>query len=118
MELRNNGNQDVMLDVLSKIEAHLAALRANANQADRTWLTIREAADVLRVSRDTIERMITSGRLRAARIDTCIGKGKRVRYRIRREWLDECLNETKSPIRNTRQFKRRRGKTQPIDFIG
>lgn len=115
---RTDDNSANLLCILRKIEAHLAALRAEATTPSRSWLTVSEAANLLQVSRDTIERMITAGQLRAARLDTKQGRGDRTRYRIHRDWTDECLSETRPQVRNGQQFKRRRGKSQPIDYIG
>jgi excisionase family DNA binding protein len=46
----------------------------------REWLTVPEAADYLRVSQRTLERLVASGDVRSSTVDR--------RRIIRREWLD------------------------------
>jgi excisionase family DNA binding protein len=104
---------------LQKIEEHLAALRDGYAKASRDWLTVQEAADELRVSRDTIERLIGSGKLRAAEVATRMGTGLRHRYRIRREWLDEYLLASTGPAEPlTNHSRLKRQGSQGVDFIG
>lgn len=107
-----------VIRVLERIEAHLAALRNGATQQAREWLTIRDAAEVLKVSSDTIERLIAGGKLQASEIATGEGTGMRHRYRIRRAWLDAFLlaGANAPPSRSQRsQITRGAGS---IDFIG
>jgi len=78
-------------ELLRRIESHLAAIRQAQETAASDWLTITEAARVLRVSRDTIERLIGSGQLRAVAIHTRTGSARRRRYRIKRAWIEEYL---------------------------
>ena len=107
-------------DVLVQIEEHLAALREDRVAPSPDWLTVEEAARHIRLSRDTIERLIGSGQLKAAAIETPKGRGRRSRYRIQREWLDEFMQSRtrpnaaseRSPARRRRRFK------APHDFIG
>ena len=49
------------------------------------WLTVREAADLLRFDPETIRRSIRSGRLRAVKI----GHSRKARWRIRADWLQQ-----------------------------
>jgi len=116
----NSANGEV-LRVLKQIEAHLAVLRDGVPGAARRWLTLDEAADELRLSRDTVERLITSGQLQAAELSTHAGRGLRRRYRIRRDWLEAYLLDTvrvKTRPGRTRQSRRASNGRVPIDFIG
>lgn len=108
-----------MAETLHRIEAHLAGIRDGAPTLLRQWLTVQEVANELRVSRDTVERLIGSGRLKAAELRTPSSRGQRHRYRIRREWVEEFL------LRNVKQGEaaehrstRRRRDTPERDFIG
>lgn len=92
--MNSNGDEtytEQMLDVLRRIEAYLAALNDVQPPTPREWLTVSEVAKELRVSRDTIERLIGSGQLRATCVRTSNGRGRRNRYRIHRDWLNEYL---------------------------
>ena len=107
-----------LLQVLEQIEAHLSDLRRSSSKSGEDWLTVMDAADELKVSRDTVERLISSGRIRVSEITTKAGKGLRRRYRIRRDWLEAYLMEKsgkrhEAPVRRTL-----RPKTDDIDFIG
>lgn len=114
----NLANGEV-LRLLRQIEEHLAALRYGARNAASTWLTIAEVAEELRLSRDTIERLIAAGKLRAAEVRTSAGRGARRRYRVRREWVDAFLADSISPLqRSVRKARRARELRPGIDFIG
>lgn len=56
------------------------------------WLLGIEAATYLRISAKTIYREARAGRLRHARV------GGRRELRFRREWLDQWLEATATPI--------------------
>ena len=56
------------------------------------WLTAREAAARLRISRDTLYREVRAGRLRAARI------GGRWSLRFLPEWCDTYLEASSTPV--------------------
>ncbi|NLX15226.1 MAG: helix-turn-helix domain-containing protein [Phycisphaerales bacterium] len=107
-------------DVLEQIEEHLAALRAGRTSPQQEWLTVTEVADELKVSRDTIERLIGSGQMKAASIETPKGRGKRSRYRVRRDWMEDfMLSKANSAPTTPRQNHRRRPRLKsPYDFIG
>lgn len=111
-------DQDVT-HILHRIEGHLAMMRKAQQMARREWLTVREVALELQVSRDTIERLVASGRLRATRLQTSVASGRRCRYRIRREWIEEfLLDNTKVPDQ-CRHQPQRRGRCRPApNFIG
>ena len=106
--------------VLTQIEEHLAALRAEHARSPEDWLTVEEVAKALKLSRDTVERLIGSGQLKAAAIDTPRGRGRRSRHRIRRDWMDEFMQQRTaaktSPVPPATRHKRR-FKTDH-DFIG
>ena len=54
------------------------------------WLTIRDAAGLLRVGRRTLDRQIRAGRLKAARVN---GRD----LRIHRSWLEEWASKQVDP---------------------
>lgn len=115
---QNQPSQADMLQVLQQIEAHLAALRHGAAPPRQNWLTVEEVAQELRLSRDSIERLIAVGRLQAAEVTGVAGRGRRRRYRICREWIDDFLTNSVSP-RYTKPPTRRspHPAPPPIDFI-
>lgn len=104
---------------LRRIEEHLAAIRQQQEGSSRTWLTVEDVAHELQVSRDTVERLIAFGKLKAAPITTSEGSGIRKMYRIKAEWLDGFLlslvprNATDYAIR-----PRRESRSGGTDFIG
>jgi excisionase family DNA binding protein len=83
------------------------------------YLTIQEAARLLKVGEDTVERLISSGQLKAAEIS---GKGKsagRKIRRIRREAVDELMKATETSHEQSRSPRRRtRRNDSPKDYIG
>lgn len=106
-------------ETLHRIEEHLAAIRNGSSTTAREWLTIQDVADELQVSRDTIERLIASGRLKAAEIRTPSGRGHRHRYRIRREWLEDFLLQSVALQYHPKQGRHRSSfRTAQRDFIG
>ena len=108
---------DDSVEVLRKIEEHLAALRDRGTARARTLLTVQEVADELQVSCDTVERLILTGRLKAAAINGS-GNGQRRLYRIRRTWLDEFLKEAIPLHAPTKTIRKRRRPPRFPDFIG
>jgi excisionase family DNA binding protein len=108
-----------VLRVLRQIEEHLAALRNGAHNAASQWLTIDEVAKELRLSRDTVERLIAVGKLRAAEVSTSAGQGARHRYRVRRDWIDEFLDGSVRPSHKAVRDHPRSGRLRSrVDFIG
>ena len=106
--------------LLEQIEEHLAAMRTERMRPPEVWLTVEEVAQELKLSRDTVERLIGSADLRAASIETPRGQGQKSRYRVRREWLDEFMQSKTQP--ETRRSigaspRKRRIRADP-DFIG
>ena len=66
-----SNNRDSPLDrdlakTLHRIEEHLRAIRGGAGTTSRDWQTIQDVAEQLQVSRNTVERLIASGKLKAA----------------------------------------------------
>ena len=108
-----------LLQVLLRIEAHLAAMRPGGPSPVAQWLTVDQVARELSLSRDTIERWVASGRLQAAELTTSAGCGRRRRYRIRREWLENFLAESVHLHSDgDRKHERRRRLRARVDFIG
>lgn len=77
--------------ILRRIEEHLSAIRQQQEGRSRTWLTVQDVAEELQVSRDTIDRLIGNGKLKAAPMTTAEGDGIRRMYRIKSDWLEEFL---------------------------
>ncbi len=112
----NNDSEQGVAAILQRIEEHLAAvLRAQAS-ATATWLTIHDVARELQVSRDTVERLIGAGELRAAKLSTSASKRCRFRYRIHRSWLNEFLTSQVDAINKDKTSARRH--SNGTDFIG
>lgn len=108
-----------LLQVLLRIEAHLAAMRPGGAMQPMQWLTPDQVATELGLSRDTIERWVASGRLPAAELTTSAGSGTRRRYRIRRDWLDDFLqNSVRSHFEADHKRRRSRPLDTRVDFIG
>jgi excisionase family DNA binding protein len=114
----DNMDADQLLTVLQRIEAHLAALRNDTANGHHDWLTLEQAAEELSVSRDTVDRMISSGQLRVATISTQAGRGFRNRYRVRREWLEQCLVEKRQVKTPESRRRSHRSNGSKIDYIG
>ena len=90
---------------------------SHEDKAAREWLTVQEAADLLSVSKDTIQRLIGSGQLESAAITTQEGKGFKKRHRIRREWLEDYLLSTTMQQENTGGTSRKKRTDVVHDFI-
>lgn len=107
-------DQDVV-QILRHIEERLAMMSSRPVKTPGDWLTVGEAAAELKLSKDTIQRLIAAGSLKAAQIATPNGSIRR-RYRIRREWLEELM----TPRNDATRSKQRRcpRNDSPIDFIG
>lgn len=116
---KDNPESGELLRVLQRIEAHLTAIRHAVPPPARQWFTVDEVAEELHVSRDTVERLIAGGKLRAAELTTQAGRGARHRYRIRRDWVDAFLTGSvrapQKPVRENRRSPKLRSR---IDFIG
>jgi len=108
-----------LLQVLLRIEAHLAAMRPGGAFQTMQWLTVDQVAKELELSRDTVERWVSSGRLPAAQLTTSAGIGTRCRFRIRRDWLEDFLQKSvRSHFADDRKRRRNRALRAKIDFIG
>ena len=115
----NNSQTDELLPVLQQIEAHLSAIRDAALRPERQWLTIGEVAEQLHLSRDTVERLIAAGKLKAAELSTRAGRGVRHRYRVHRNWVDAFLADSvRPPQKSTRERRRPPQLRSTVDFIG
>ena len=115
---RKETNGDVV-ELLVRIEQHLAAIREHSERASCQWLTVDEVAAELQVSRDTVERLVAAGRLKASQIETPKGRGRRHRYRIHREWIDNFFHRNIKPSPPAERPQRRKRIGQDtIDFIG
>ena len=104
---------------LRRIEEHLAAIRQQQEGRSRTWLTVQDVAQELQVSRDTIDRLIAFGKLKAAPITTSESNGRRKMHRIKTAWVEEFLDSLvfdRSSGRTTRS--RRTTRIEGADFIG
>jgi excisionase family DNA binding protein len=109
-----------MLEKLSEIAQHLAILRSQVHNPPREWLTIGETARELQLSIDTIQRLIHSGKLKAARLETEKVQGRRCRYRIHREWIIELMNSLvsqKVPELRPLKSNRPNRSVDKMDFI-
>jgi excisionase family DNA binding protein len=60
--------------------------------SESPWLTVKEAATTAKCGAKLIYREIKAGRLRAARI------GNRRDLRIHRDWIDDWLERSATPI--------------------
>jgi excisionase family DNA binding protein len=82
--------------VREEVQAQMAVFQPQSND----WLTVREAADYLRVSQRTLERLIAAGELRSTNVER--------RRLVRREWLDAFAEAREE--RATSPGSRRRGR--------
>lgn len=107
-----------LLQVLQQIEGHLAALRAGTASARPDWLTVDEVAGELKLSRDSVERLIACGRLQAAEVTGVSGRGRRRRVRIHRDWVDAFLKSSvKLHSAEPKVRRSRSASAATIDFI-
>ena len=79
-----------MIQILERIEDLLTSIK-QTEYLSYEWLTVQQVADQLQVSRDTVERLIASGKLKASEINASAMRGERYRYRIRHDWVDDFL---------------------------
>ena len=104
---------------LRRIEEHLAAILQQQERRSRTWLTIQEVAQELQVSRDSIDRLIASGKLKAAPIATSESNGRRKMHRIKTAWVEEFLDSLVFNRPSGRSTRSRRVPSEGgVDFIG
>ena len=94
---------------LRRIAEHLAAIRESQRNNSREWLTIANVAEELQVSKDTVERLVAAGHLRAAMLSTPRSRGWRRRYRVHRDWVAEFLLASVSPAPPTKKSVHRSG---------
>ena len=121
-QVRPDNSSDLeLVKMLERIEQHLAAIRTSYQRANDEWLTVPEVAQTLKVSKETVLRLIASRQLKAAEIETDMGAGKRHLHRIHRDWVrqfmfgtvEDARPEVEPPLRSPP--RRTKGK---IDFIG
>ena len=119
-QMRRNPDQTDtnVAQTLRKIEEHLAAMREAQDLRSRDWLSIREAAQELAVSPDTIERLVRSGDLAASKVTTSSGSAQRFIYRIRRDWLEEYLLRHRDPLSDPQKRRQHNLPSNDKDFIG
>ena len=93
-------------------------MQSKPNLENRPWLTIREVANRLYVSRDTVERWIHDGQLRAVDVSTTAKNGtKRVFWRIDPDDLEIFLDERANRPPLPKKTPSRRNRTEVIEFI-
>ncbi|MBN1509897.1 MAG: helix-turn-helix domain-containing protein, partial [Sedimentisphaerales bacterium] len=102
-----------LAEVLERLEEHLSSMRSDQVKSPHDWLTIEEVAEELRLSRDSIERLVGSGQMKSAIIDTPRGKGQRTCFRIRREWIDEFMQTSVRPFQLPVRSSNHRGSIRP-----
>ena len=96
----------------------LGEMQSNPNRQNGAWLTIRELADQLHVSRDTVERWIHDGQLRAVDVGTLARNGaQRVFWRIDPDDLEVFLEGRANKPAVPRKTHHKRNKTEVIEFI-
>ena len=104
---------------LRRIEGHLAAIRQQQERRSRTWLTVQDVAEELQVSRDTIDRLIAYGKLKAVPITTSESNGRRKMHRIKTAWVEEFLDSLVLDRPSGRTGRSRRApRIEGADFIG
>ena len=117
----NRISSERLAEALERLEEQLSSRRSDQVKSPHDWLTIEEVAEELRLSRDSIERLVGSGQMKAAAIDTPRGKGRRSRIRNRREWIDEFMQTrvrpSAPPVRSMPHRRRRKRDSAP-DFVG
>ena len=95
----------------------------SGDHSDRTlgnseWLTVQEVVAELKVSRDTVERWIHSGQLRAANVGAVPHHGVgRASWRVSAKALDEFLAARASQAPLPASPKLHRRKTDVIEFV-
>jgi excisionase family DNA binding protein len=113
---RNSLNGTIQADPSESEKAASSEAGEDGNSSNRPYLTVTDAAKLLNVGDDTIERMIKRGDLPVVEISGRGELGSRRLKRIRRESLDALMKQKErteySPVR-----RRRKRDTTP-DFIG
>lgn len=94
-----------------------SSLAKGSQAGAKGWLAIQEVADLLNISRDTVERWINAGYLRAvdvsARNSSCRRRTWRISYECLERFLETRANRVPTPERTTP----RRKKPDVIEFI-
>ena len=81
------------------------------------WLTIQEVADLLKVSRDTVERWINAGCLRAVDVSARNSSPRRRTWRVSSASLDRFLETRVNVAPMPERTTHRRKKPDVIEFI-
>ena len=90
----------------------------NSHHHNSEWLTIQEVALRLQVSRDTVERWITTGNLRAVDVNGRPKKqSRRSLWRISAKSLDAFLDARANSSSAPPPLPRRQHLNNVIDFI-
>ena len=84
-----------------------------------SWLTIQDIADLLRVSRDTVERWIHTGQLRAVDVSSDKARsGRRTSWRISTNSLERFLEaRANRPYHPRRETRRRKAMPGTIEIV-
>jgi excisionase family DNA binding protein len=93
-------------------------IRSQPSQEKGSWLTIKQVAGGLQVSRDTVVRWIHDGELRAVNVSAGIENGaQRVSWRIKPENLEMFLEERANRPPLPRKAPTKRNNTGIVQFI-
>lgn len=112
------------INCLRRIAEAIEAIAEDVARRSREWLDPADVAEEIRVSSDTVKRLMDEGRLRYKCIRTRQGSGKRGLRRVKRAWLDEYMNKSEaaavrpavSPTPGRR--KHRTTDLEEVDYIG
>ena len=93
------------------------SLAKNSPLVAKDWLTIQEVADLLKISRDTIERWINTGCLRAVDVGARNASSRRRTWRISSGSLERFLETRANGAPMPERATPRRKKHDVIEFI-
>ena len=94
------------------------AMQSRPNLENHPWFTIRGVANRLGVSRDTVERWIHGGHLRAVDVSTGTESGaQRVSWRIDPQSLEMFLEKRANRPPLPKKAPSRRNRTDVVEFI-
>ena len=83
----------------------------------KNWLTIQEVADLLKISRDTVERWINTGCLRAVDVSARNSSPRRRTWRVSSGSLETFLETRANGAPIPKRTMPRRKKPDVIEFI-
>ncbi len=81
----------------------------------QSWLTIQEVAEILNISRDTVERWINTGTLKA--VDMSAKKTSRRTWRVSASTLEGFLETRANVMPIPKRATPRRKKSDVVEFI-